>query len=161
MIVSFVYRYELLAGLSDKVQIESLTVSFSWALLKNSVMEMMKIDSYVTQSHNIKMFAYMCGNVWILLPPYHFKTLPSTHKAIVKWLVYKYTVIYIQMYINDSPEDHTFTRLEDLHMPQMVFYCNILLFVLMSYSHGLFKTGFWKCLFYTWDIHYQSKVWGQ
>lgn len=29
--------------------------------------------------------------------------------------------------------------LEDLHMPHMVFYCNILLFVLMSYSHGLFK----------------------
>jgi len=33
----------------------------------------------------------------------------------------------------------TINILEDLHMPQMVFYCNILLFVLMSYSHGLFK----------------------
>lgn len=87
-----------------------MTVNFSWALPKNSVMEMMKLDSYVTQSHNIKMFAYMCGNVWILLPPYHFKTLPSTHKATVKWLMCKYTVIYIQMYINDSPEDHTFIR---------------------------------------------------
>lgn len=33
----------------------------------------------------------------------------------------------------------TIDLLEDLHMPHMVFYCNILLFVLMSYSHGLFK----------------------
>lgn len=76
---------------------------------KNSVMDIMKLDSYVTQSHNIKMYLLTCVGT------FEFCWCPAISKSSlchIKQLKNDccINIIYIQMYINDSPENLSFTR---------------------------------------------------